>query len=210
MKKIILSGSSNIPLAKKLAKQMNVGLGNIVIDKFSDGEKYVNVQENVKEKEVIILQSGSIPSDEHIIELFLILDSVNRMKPKKVTVVMPFYPYRRQERESKKGDAVSAQVVARLLQEHKINKLVLIDLHSPTIVKFYRKPVEEIATTSLFANYFQKKKLDIVVAPDEGSIIRSKKFAALLNVPVLVMKKTRTKHDKVSSLRLKTMSGKYA
>ena len=220
MKKIILSGSSNIPLAKKIAKQMNTELGNIIIKKFSDGEKYVNVQENVKGKEAIILQSGSIPSDEHVLELFLILDAVKRLKPKKITVVLSFYPYRRQERESEKGDAVSAQVIARLLQANKIDKLVVIDLHSPVIKRFYKIPVKEISTFSLFADYFRKKDIDTVIAPDEGSIARSRKFASYMGLPLLVMKKIRIKHDKVSSLITayggvppkagKTVSGKNA
>lgn len=210
MKQILLTGSSNIPLAKKIAKQMDIRMGNIIIEKFSDGEKYVNVGEDLRGKEAIIIQSGSIPSDEHTIELFLILDAVQRLKPRKITVVLPFYPYRRQERASKKGDSVSAQVIAMLLQTYNVNKLITVDLHSPVIKKFYKIPVEKISTFPLFADYFRRKKIDIVVAPDEGSITRSKKFAALLKTPVLVMKKTRTEHDKVNSLKLETVSGKNA
>ena len=208
MKQILLSGSSNIPLAKKIAKQMNIKFGNITIKKFSDGEKYINVQENLEGKEAIVIQSGSIPSDEHVLELFLILDAVKRLKPKRIAVVLPFYPYRRQERISKKGDAVSAHVIARMLQTFTISKIIVVDLHSSVIKKFYKIPVKEILVSQIFSEYFKKKKIDIVVAPDEGSITRSRNFAFLLKVPLLVMKKTRPKHDEVKNVTLKTVAGK--
>ncbi|MFA6391714.1 MAG: ribose-phosphate pyrophosphokinase [Patescibacteria group bacterium] len=208
MKRILLSGSSNNPLAKKIALKTGIRLGRLSIKKFRDGEKYVNVGENLKEKEVIILQSGSMPADEHLVELLLILDAVKRLRPKKIIVLLPFYPYRRQEKESQKGDAISAELIGGLLQACKIDKLVVVDLHSPVIKGFYKIPVKEISAIPLFVKYFQNKKIDAAVAPDKGSINRSGRFASLLKIPALVMEKKRTEHDKVHSLKLMDISGK--
>lgn len=200
MKKVLISGQSNLPLARKVAARLKLPLGKITISTFSDGEKYVNIKEELKGNEVFVFQSGSYPANENLIELLMILDAVKRLGPKKIIAVIPFYPYRRQERKVEKGEPISAQMVARFLKISGVNKVIVIDLHHPVIKDYLRVPVKEILPLSVFAKYLKKKSLKnfIVLAPDEGSIKRSGKFAQLLKLPLVTMKKKRAGHDQVA------------
>lgn len=209
MNQVFLSGQSNLPLAKKVARHLKLPLGKITIRNFSDGEKYINIEENLKGKEVFVFQSGSSPANENLVELLLILDAAKRLKPNKITAIIPFYPYRRQERKVEKGEPISAQMVARFLKISGVNKVVALDLHHPIIKSYLKIPVKEILPLSLFAQYFKKKSLKnfIVLAPDEGSIKRSNKFAVLLKLPLVTMKKKRAIHDHVTGVEFRSAKG---
>lgn len=202
----LLAGSSNLPLARKIARYLSLKLGEIEIQKFSDGETYVNVKEKVKGKRVFVIQSGFDPANENLVELLLIIEAIKRLKAKEIISVLPFYPYRRQERKVEKGEPVSAQLVARLLETAGLDKALILHLHSPKIKNFFRIPVKEIFSEPVFVNYFKKKKLKnpVVVAPDQGALKLSKKLASALSFPYAYFYKSRQRmHDKVGLMKLK-------
>lgn len=206
MRTFLFSGTSNPKLAKKIAKLAKIKIGKITIKRFSDQEIYVNIQENVKGKNVFVLQSCPTPGNEYLMELLIIVDALKRLKPKKITAIIPFYPYRRQERKVEKGESITAQLVAKLLEMAGINKVVLCDIHSEKILKFFRIPVVHLIALTLFVDYFKKKNLKntMVVAPDQGALIQNKKLAKALGISVAFIKKIRAgKHDIIVRMKLR-------
>lgn len=202
---IIFSGTSNLSLAEKVSRKLKVKLGKIDIEEFSDGETYVNIKENIFGKNVFILQSGSAPANDNLVELLLIIDAVKRLKPKKIIAIIPFYPYRRQERKLESGEPISAQLVAKLLEIAGINKVMLCDIHSEKILKFFKIPVVHVNILPFFEEYFKKKKIKdfIVVAPDQGIVSDNRKLAKVLGSKITFIKKSRErKHDVVEKIKL--------
>lgn len=201
---ILFPGNSNLPLARKLAKNPNIKLGKIDIHKFSDGESYVNILENVKGKKVCVLQSGCNPANENLMELLLIIDALKKLGAVRVTAIIPFYPYRRQERRVEPGEPVAADLVAKFLQVSGTDKVVAVDLHSPAIKKFFKIPLVEIKAQPLFIDYFRKKNIKdlAVVTPDKGSQSRSAKVAEELKLPLIKIFKKRNAHDKAKAVKL--------
>ncbi|MBU1167809.1 ribose-phosphate pyrophosphokinase [Patescibacteria group bacterium] len=201
MKPIILGGTSNPSLATKIAKELNTKLGSLEIERFSDGEIYVNIKEKLKGKEVFIIQSCSNPANEHLMETLLTIDAAKRSKAKKVTVVFPFYPYRRQERQVKPGEAISAELVAKLVEAAGADAVIAANLHSTTIEPFFKIPITHVRLWDIFINYYKKKIGSthnfVVVAPDAGSMRRSKTIAQGLGIPLVLVEKSRPKHDVV-------------
>lgn len=204
---LLFSGSSNFKLAEVLAQKLKIKLGKIEIKKFSDGETYVNIKEVVKNKKVLVLQSGSYPVNENLMELFLILDALKRLNPQSIITIIPFYPYRRQERKVEKGEPVSAELVARLLKTAGADKIIVFDIHHPSIIKFFKGPFINIEFSSLLIDYFKKlikKRGDwVVVSPDEGALDDSRRFAKVLHLPVVLIKKSRQRsHDVVKKIKI--------
>lgn len=199
MKPVIISGTSNRALAIKIAQRLNCSLGQVEIKKFSDGETYVNIKENLKNKSVFIIQSGSNPANEYIFETMLLIAAAKDLKPKKIVIVFPFYPYRRQERKIFPGEALSAKVVANLITFAGTDEIITCNLHSTTIETFFTIPQYHIRLWDIFIDYFKKviskNKNFCVVAPDAGSMRRSKTVAQALNVPLVLVEKCRPKHD---------------
>lgn len=202
---ILFSGSSNLSLAKRVAKDLNISLGKITIKKFSDQETYINIRGKIKNKKVFILQSCSAPANEFIMELLIIIDAIKRLHPKSITALIPFYGYRRQEKKTEKGESITAQLVARILETAGINKVVLLDIHSKKILKFFKIPVIHLTALPLFVKYFlkQNQKNIIIIAPDRGASARAKYLAKELKIPSFFITKSRSKkHDVVSKIKL--------
>ncbi len=201
---MIFSGNSNLSLAKALAKKAGLRLGKILIEKFSDGEIYVRVQENIKGKEVFVLQSLSYPSGENLMELLIMVDALKEMAPEKITAILPFYAYRRQEKKLKEGESTTAGLVAKLLETAGVDAVILVDIHSDKILDFFKVPAKNIEATDLFVEYFRQLKLKnaMVVAPDEGAFEDARRFAQKLNLPAVFIKKDRKTHDQVDSMVL--------
>lgn len=201
---MIFSGNSNLNLAKALAKKTGLKLGKILIEKFSDGEIYIQIQEKVRGKEVFVLQSLSYPSGENLMELLIMVDALKEMAPEKITAILPFYAYRRQERKLKKGESVTARLVAKLLETAGVDAVILVDIHSDKILDFFRVPARNIEVTDLFVEYFRQLKLKnaMVVAPDRGAFEDAKRFAKKLNLEAIFIIKERRTHDKVESMTL--------
>lgn len=199
------SGKSNLNLAKKVVGNLGIRLGKIQIEKFADKETYANIQENAKNKNVVVLQSCFFPANENLMELLIILDAVKRLKPKKILVCLPFYPYRRQEKKTEKGESVTAELVAKLLETAGADRILLLDLHSKIIKKFFKIPAIEVSAFELFVEYFKKKKIrnPLVVAPDRGALNLNRKLAKELKADLAYIEKSRQrKHDIVAKMQV--------
>lgn len=201
----LFSGTSNKPLAQKVAKELKIKLSKIDIKKFSDNETYVNIKEDMRGEDCFVLQSGSNPANENLMELLIIIDALQRLKTKKITVILPFYPYRRQERKLESGEAITSELCAKLLKVAGTSKLIALDLHTEKVAKYFKTPFEHLTAFDLFVDYFKKKNLKntIAVAPDEGAADINSKLAEKLDIDSYYIKKSRKrKHDKVAKMEL--------
>ena len=211
----LFSGTSNKPLAQKVARELKIKLGKIEIKKFSDGETYINVLENIEGENCYVLQSGSNPANENLMELLIIIDALQRLKPKKIIVILPFYPYRRQERKVEMGEAITSELCAKLLKASGVNKLIVLDLHTKKVESYFKISFKHLTAFNLFVDYFKKLKGQtpanisgsdpcwIVVAPDEGAFDVNNKLAKKLGLESCYIKKSRErKHDKVARMEL--------
>lgn len=208
MKKILLSGTSNPDLAKKLSKSANIKLGEVDIQRFSDTEIYVNIKERIKGKNVFILQSGALNPNEYLMELLIMINAAQDMKPNKITALLPFYPYRRQEKKKLSGESVTAKLIAKLLKASGAHQAIAVELHTPLIEKFFDIPIKHIRTQDIFIDYYQKKFKDlsnfVVASPDLGAKEESLKLAQALNVSHIKITKERIRPDNV---KIKKLSG---
>lgn len=207
MQNIIFSGSSNTKLTQELANLLGWPLGQIEIKKFSDGETYINIIDTVKDKEVFVLQSCHYPCHQNLMEMLIILDALKGLSPKKITAILPFFAYRRQEKKTRAGESITARLVAGLLEQAGAQKVITVDIHTDKILNFFKIPAKNLEATGLFLNYFKNlaSKNLIVMAPDRGAFKDAKRFAKKLGAKVSYIEKRRDKHhDKVQSMKLKS------
>ena len=204
----IFSGSSNLLLAQKISDKSKIPLGKIDLGVFSDGEVDVWIQDDVNNCDVFILQSNSAPVNRHIIELALIADALTRSGAHRITAVVPYFGYSRKEKQSRKGEPISAKVIADLIVRSGVNKVVALDLHADAIVGFFDVPVIYLSALEVLAGRLMKEKFKspIVVAPDVGGVRRARNFASLLNAPLAVIEKHRHTHLR-DSLEVLSMTG---
>ena len=204
----IFSGSSNLLLAQKMSDKSKIPLGKIDLGVFSDGEVDVWIQDDVNNCDVFILQSNSAPVNRHIIELALIADALTRSGAHRITAVVPYFGYSRKEKQSRKGEPISAKVIADLIVRSGVNKVVALDLHADAIVGFFDVPVIYLSALEVLAGRLMKEKFKspIVVAPDVGGVRRARNFASLLNAPLAVIEKHRHTHLR-DSLEVLSMTG---
>ena len=204
----IFAGSSNLSLAQKISDKSKIPLGKIDLGVFSDGEVDVWIQDDVNNCDVFILQSNSAPVNRHIIELALIADALTRSGAHRVTAVVPYFGYSRKEKQSRKGEPISAKVIADLIVRSGVNKVVCLDLHADAIVGFFDVPVIYLSALEVLAGRLAKEKFKspIVVAPDVGGVRRARNFASLLDAPLAVIEKHRHTHVR-DSLEVLSMTG---
>jgi len=181
---MIFSGNANLQLSKKVAKQLNVSLGNATLGRFSDGEIMVEVLENVRGKDVFVIQSTSAPTNDHLMELLLLTDALRRASALRITAVVPYYGYGRQDRRVRSSRVpISAKVVADMMAAVGIDRLLTVDLHADQIQGFFNMPVDNVYGSSVFVHdLLQKQYKDaVVVSPDVGGVIRARAIAKRLN-----------------------------
>ena len=192
----LFAGSSHPALAQSLADQLKVKLGAVTLKKFSCGEQYVKFEESVRGKEVYILQTGTRNPNQDIIELFLMCQAAKLSFAKAVHVIVPHFPYARQDRVSEPREPISAKLMAHLLEESGADHVMVVDLHSDQIQGFFSIPADALDARVIFTEYFRSLKLDhpVVVAPDVGGAKRAKKFADMLGAELALMHKSRAGH----------------
>jgi ribose-phosphate pyrophosphokinase len=190
---ILFSGSSNVPLATKVAKLLGTTLGKVDLTRFSDGELRPWIQEDLRDKTVIVLESLSYPMDEHIMEMVLVGDAIRRMAPKNMIAVIPYMGYSRQDKLHRVGEPVSARVIAKFLEVSMFSEMICVDLHNDAIVGFFQVPVTHISALPVLAEEIKKMHLKnpVVISPDVGGVKRARNFAYMLNLPMVVMEKKR-------------------
>ncbi len=189
----IFAGSSNLPLTKLVSEKSKIPLGKIELGVFKDTEIDVWVEDDVNNSSVFVLQSNSVPVNDNIIELALIADALKRSGSHKITAVIPYLGYSRKEKQTRRGEPISAKVIADLIIASGINKVVCLDLHADAIVGFFNVPVIYLSALEILADALKHEnfKKPLVVAPDVGGVKRARNFAAILNAPLAVIEKHR-------------------
>lgn len=192
---LIFSGSSNKPLAEKIARVLGKKLSPVEIFVFPDGEKRIRIQEKVLDKDCVIIQSASIPPDENYMELFIMIDALKRSGAKSVKTLIPYLGYQRQDHIFREGEAVSLEVIAEILTKVGMTELFSFDLHSPKIPEIFSVPVSQLSALPLFAERIKKDfNLNeiVLVSPDMGGIRRIKQVSESLgNIPFATIEKNR-------------------
>lgn len=192
---IVFSGSSNKPLARKVAKKLGVKLEKVVLTRFANREARVFVSEKLRNGTAVVLQSLSNPPDEHLVEFCLLCDAVKRLGATKIIAVVPWLGYSKQDKVFRAGEPLSVKVIAKMIQTAAIDRLVTFDLHNASILGFFEVPVVNLSARSLFLEHFKAKLKDrsdlYVVAPDAGAVKNSTSFAGDLGVGVAYIDKER-------------------
>ncbi len=197
----IVAGSSHPQLAQAIAKALKVPLSNMVISKFACGEIYAKPEKSVRGDDVFVIQTGSANVNEDLMELFIILDSLKRSFAGRIHVVMPHYPYSRQDRVATPREPISAKLVADLISTAGADHLITMKLHSDQEQGFFNFSVDNLNPEVLFADYFIKKKIKdlVVVSPDAGGAKDAKKFADRLGANLAIIHKQRNAHNKAEA-----------
>ena len=193
----IIAGNSNMELAQKIADYIGVNVANCQVTTFSDGEISVNINETVRGCDVFVVQSTNNPVNENLMELLIKIDALRRASAGRITAVIPYYGYARQDRKAKARDPITAKLVANLITAAGADRVLTMDLHAAQIQGYFDIPLDHLLGGSLLANYFNKKNIEdlVVVSPDLGSVTRSRKFANQLDgeVPLAIIDKRRPK-----------------
>ncbi|MDA9698752.1 ribose-phosphate pyrophosphokinase [Candidatus Pelagibacter sp.] len=192
----LLTGNSNKVLSKNIAKYLKTKLVNSSIRKFSDGELYVEINENIRGNSIFIIQSISSPANDNLMELLLCIDALKRSSAKNITAVIPYFGYARQDRKVVPRTSISAKLVSNLITKAGADRVVTVDLHAGQIQGFFDIPVDNLFATPIFARHIRKKiktKKIICVAPDVGGTERARALGKLLNVGLAIVDKRRPK-----------------
>jgi ribose-phosphate pyrophosphokinase len=185
--------NSNQKLADEMATLLGCELGRTSVSRFSDGEIQINIEESVRGNEVYIIQSTSQPGNEHILELLIMIDALKRASAGIINVVMPYYGYARQDRKARSREPITAKLIANLLERAGADRVITMDLHAPQIQGFFDIPVDQLIGVPILYQYFEKKGLEdiVVVAPDNGGVVRARKMASELHAPIAFIDKRR-------------------
>jgi ribose-phosphate pyrophosphokinase len=201
----ILSGTANPELAREVAEYLELGVSPVKIQPFSDGEIYVQLQESVRGVDCFVVQSTCSPVNENLMELLIMLDALKRASAGRITVVMPYFGYARQDRKAAGREAITAKLVADLLTTAGADRVVALDLHAPQIMGFFNILVDHLYGSPVLIDYMNSLDLSdiVLVSPDVGGVARARAFAKKLNdSPLAIIDKRRTKHNEAESLSL--------
>jgi ribose-phosphate pyrophosphokinase len=193
---MVFTGNANPTLAEGVAVQLSIPLGKAVVSRFSDGEIVVEINENVRGKDVYVLQSTCAPTNDHLMEIMLMVDALKRSSAGRITAVLPYYGYSRQDRRPRSARvAISAKVVANMLQEAGVDRVLIMDLHADQIQGFFDIPVDNIYASPILLSDLVEKHYDdlLVVSPDVGGVVRARALAKRLNCDLAIIDKRRPK-----------------
>lgn len=190
----IFSGTANRPLAEAVARILNTSLGKCTTTHLKDSEIHVMIDEVVRDQDVFIIQPCSRPVNDHLIELLLYIDAFRRASAHEITAVIPYFPYGRQERMARGREAISAKVVARMLETLGVSRVVYFDVHAPATQGFFDVPVDPLSGLPVLAEYFQRPEFAdaVIVSPDVGRAKFANRFASYLGLRLALMHKRRT------------------
>ena len=189
----VFTGSSNPALAQEVAGFLKIELGKCVLERFSDGEIHFYIDENVRGEDVFIIQSGNQDANFHMMELFIMMDAFKRASAERITAVVPYYCYARQDWKDKPRVPLSARLIADLMEAAGATRILTMDLHSPQIQGFFSVPVDNLRAGPVLANYLQNLDLEdlTVVSPDAGGVGRARVFAKRVSAELAIIDKRR-------------------
>lgn len=200
----IFSGNSNRPLAEAICQKIGVQLGKCAVDTFPDGETRVKIGENVRGEDVFVVQSTSPPANHNLMELFIMIDALRRASASRITAVIPFYGYARQDRKDQPRVPITAKLVANLLVAAGVNRVLTMDLHAQQIVGFFDIPVDHLYAAPVMYDYLKRKCIKdlVVVSPDVGGVKMANAYAQVLGAELAIVVKQRISPWEVSPLSL--------
>lgn len=200
----VLAGNSNKPLAEAIAKELNLSLSNAEVGKFSDGEISITLPRTVRGKDVFIIQSTSRPVNDNLMELLIMIDACRRASAGRITAVIPYFGYARQDRKARPRDPITAKLVADILTSAGADRVLTMDLHAAQIQGFFEIPVDHLYGAPSLAKYY-KNKMDenwVVVSPDVGSVGRARNFASRVNASLAIVDKRRPKANAIEIMNV--------
>lgn len=194
----IFSGNANIKLAKNICSYLKMPLSPALVTRFSNGEIRVKIEENVRGKEVFVIQPTCKPTNDSLMELLIMIDALSRASAKQITAVIPYYGYAKQEKKTAGREPISAKLVANLLTVAGADRIITMDLHAAAIQGFFDIPVDNLYAMPIFLEYIKKKKLNndtVIVSPDAGGVALARAFAESLNATLAIIFKRRPEPD---------------
>jgi ribose-phosphate pyrophosphokinase len=200
----IITGNANRPLAESIVKCLGKSLCKAMITHFSDGEIQVKIEDNVRGADCFIIQPTCYPVNENLMELLIISDALRRASARRITAVVPYYGYGRQDRKAEPRVPISAKLVANLIVASGVNRVLAMDLHAGQIQGFFDIPVDHLYGTPVFLNYFKEKKFHdiVVVSPDAGGVERARAFAKHLNADLAIVDKRRPRPNEAAIMNI--------
>jgi len=195
----IISGSSNPVLAKSIADYLHMDLTAVARKPFADGEIWVQIEENIRGADTYIIQSTNAPVNDNLMELLIMIDAAKRASAGRITAVMPFFGYARADRKDKPRIAITAKLVANLLQTAGANQVITMDLHAPQIAGFFDIPVDNLFSSPVLLEYYKDRPNLFVLSPDVGGLKRASAFADVLHLPMGFASKKRKSEDEVEN-----------
>jgi ribose-phosphate pyrophosphokinase len=190
----VFSGNANPALAAEICYELGCQLGAVNVKQFSDGEVHLQIQENVRGADVFVVQPTCRPVDRHLMELLLMMDALKRASAERITAVLPYYGYARQDRKDRPRMPISARLVASLIERAGANRILALDLHAAQIQGFFDVPVDHLFAAPVMIEYFEAMRGEslTVVSPDAGGVERARAFAKRLGSPLAIIDKRRT------------------
>jgi len=189
----VFTGSANPALAEEICGCLGLPLGKASVRQFADGEIYLQIQENVRGTDVFVVQPTCTPVDRHLMELLLMIDALKRSSAQRITAVLPYYGYARQDRKDKPRVPISAKLIASLIERAGADRILALDLHAAQIQGFFDIPVDHLFSAPVMIEYFKPQQTEhlTVVSPDEGGVERARAFAKRLRAPLAIIDKRR-------------------
>lgn len=198
----VFSGNGNRDLAEEIARELNTTLGRAVVSTFKNDETRIRLEENVRGGDVFVIQTLCEPVDHNIIELCFIIDALRRSSAGRITAVIPYYAYARQEKKTSGREPISAKVVAKFIESAGVDRVLVIDLHAPAIEGFFEVPVDHLRAGPLLSDYLRQMALKdmVIVSPDPGGVRRAAEFRNRLNASLAIIAKQRPEDDVVNTI----------
>ena len=200
----LFSGRANRSLAKKIAEYLRISLGKMKVTCFSDREIYVEIEENVRGKDIFLLQPTCSPANENIMELLIMIDAFRRASARRITAVIPYYGYARQDKKDRPRVPITAKLVANLITTAGADRILTMDLHTLQIQGFFDIKVDHLFAAPVIVDYFKRKEFRelVVLAPDVGGVTRARAYAKRLNASLAVIDKRRPRANKAEVVRV--------
>ncbi len=200
----LFAGNSNRALAESIAKELKLPLSEVEVGRFSDGEISVHISETVRGRDVFIIQSTCSPVNENLMELLIMIDAARRASAGRITAVIPYFGYARQDRKARSRDPITAKLVADIITSAGADRVLTMDLHAPQIQGFFDIPVDHLLGGPILYKHFAKMVDDdfMVVSPDVGSVSRARNVATKLNCPMAIVDKRRPKANQIEVMNI--------
>ncbi|TYP51662.1 ribose-phosphate diphosphokinase [Thermosediminibacter litoriperuensis] len=200
----IFTGNANPELAREIAQNLGIMVGDAVVNTFSDGEIQVKINESVRGADVFLVQPLCYPVNDHLMELLIMIDALKRASAWRITAVIPYYGYARQDRKIRARDPITAKLVADLISAAGAHRVLTMDLHAGQIQGFFNFPVDHLMAVPILADYFRKKEIAeaVVVSPDLGGVTRAREFANRIGASIAIIDKRRPEPNKAEIMNI--------